>query len=237
MADRYLRALLSRPPGPRPRSGYSFWQRYWASLTGMTLPRRSMQEASAPLQAETRHAREHKVISTPSSTVKPVFRRSSSVSWRIAFVTGAVGAGIAVVVGGVTALNTSGGGGNAAPGITASYSASAITSEPATSPLPASSAPATGLPVATGIVQAPLQDYVEIHAKPSLSSSVVGETFDGDFVQIYCQARGDVVTNPLTGQTSRLWVRINVGYVPDNVGYISESFVLIEENLTRIGPC
>ena len=41
LANRYLRALLSRPSGPRPRAGYSFWQRYWVSLTGAALTRQS----------------------------------------------------------------------------------------------------------------------------------------------------------------------------------------------------
>jgi hypothetical protein len=40
MANRYMRALFSSPTGPRPRDGYSFWQRYWDSLTGAAQPRK-----------------------------------------------------------------------------------------------------------------------------------------------------------------------------------------------------
>jgi hypothetical protein len=47
LANRYLGALLSRPPGPRSRAGYSFWQRYWASLTGTALTPRPVQAAAA----------------------------------------------------------------------------------------------------------------------------------------------------------------------------------------------
>ena len=47
LANRYLSALLSCPPGPRARAGYSFWQRYWASLTGTVLRPRLVQTAAA----------------------------------------------------------------------------------------------------------------------------------------------------------------------------------------------
>lgn len=37
LKDRYLDAVVPRDPGPRPRAGYSLWQRYWAALTGTRL--------------------------------------------------------------------------------------------------------------------------------------------------------------------------------------------------------
>jgi hypothetical protein len=58
LANRYLRALLSCPPDPRPRAGYSFWQRYWASLTGTPLTRHPVQLASVQPQVRPGHAQE-----------------------------------------------------------------------------------------------------------------------------------------------------------------------------------
>lgn len=41
LKDRYLNTVLPLNRGPRPRAGYSLWQRYWASLTGVPLAPRS----------------------------------------------------------------------------------------------------------------------------------------------------------------------------------------------------
>lgn len=60
LTNRYLHALLSRPQGPRPRTGYSLLQRYWASLTDMALTPRPEQPASAWLQVRTSQARQHR---------------------------------------------------------------------------------------------------------------------------------------------------------------------------------
>lgn len=58
-ANRYLSALLSRPPGPRPRDGYSFWQRYWAALTGAALTPRHPVAARARRRLRPGLARPH----------------------------------------------------------------------------------------------------------------------------------------------------------------------------------
>lgn len=75
LANRYLSALLSRPLGPRPRAGYSFWQRYWASLTGgIPSQRRHAPDRQASARAVTaaarpRRSRERKVIPAFSSVL------------------------------------------------------------------------------------------------------------------------------------------------------------------------
>lgn len=81
LTNRYLDALLSRPGGPRPRAGYSFWQRYWASLTGATLSTRPVQAASARLQVSSSRAQEHRAFLPQFSAPVPAAPRIHSHPW------------------------------------------------------------------------------------------------------------------------------------------------------------
>jgi hypothetical protein len=82
-----------------------------------------------------------------------------------------------------------------------------------------SSAPSptdTSIEIAIGIVMAP-QGFsaLDVFEQPSLSSPVVAEIAGGADIDILCTVEGDVVTNPVNGQSSSLWDSTSEGYVPD----------------------
>jgi hypothetical protein len=74
----------------------------------------------------------------------------------------------------------------------------------------------TGSPsfAATVLVPAGLEMYV--HSSPALDAQVVASVPSGDTVHILCTVQGERVDRP-DGPSSRLWDRIEEGYVPDVV--------------------
>jgi hypothetical protein len=225
LANRYLGALLSRPPGPRPRDGYSFWQRYWASLTGAPLTRRQAQAASARLQVSPAEARKRREIFSRSSASISVARLSLSNRWR-ALLAATAATAAAAATGLAVGLSGPGTAAPAArPSLTAGPPNTAGASSPGVLPVDASAVP--------GIIRLPPgaePSYLDVHAAPSSRSPVVMKVGNGESVDVDCVARGDVVTNPATGQSSRSWDYIGDGYIPG-------IFVNTQASDTTIGSC
>ncbi len=239
LANRYLHALLSQSRGPRPRAGYSFWQRYWASLTGIALTPRPAQ-ADSPLLHSSPHAgQELEAVLSRFPDPVPVRQRRRSNRrnwWGVAIATVAVVAG---ATGGGLAITTVGSGPILQPGVAVSaagrtstavgISPSATLTQPGVS---LSLTPPPGPPIeGVGTVQLP-QGYVSIyvHKQPFLRSSVVARVPDGTPVGILCVAQGQVVTNPDTGQSSSLWDNTTDGYIP-------ALFVNTRTSSSTIGYC
>ncbi len=223
LANRYLGALLSRPQGPRPRDGYSFWQRYWASLTGAPLTRRQAQAASARLQVSPAEARKRREISSRSSASISVAWLSLSNWWRALLATAAAAAAATGLAVGLFGPGTAAP--SARPSLSAGPPSTVSASSPGVLPVDASAVP--------GIIRLPpgaAPSYLDVHATPSSRSSVVTKVRNGESVYIDCVARGDVVTNPATGQSSRSWDHIGDGYIPG-------IFVNKQASDTTIGSC
>ena len=246
LANRYLRALLSRPQGPRPRAGYSFWQRYWASLTGKALPPRPAQPAPTRPQVSPTPARERRTIFSRFSASIPAVQGSWSNRWKVLVATATAAAAAAAAATGLAVGVFSSGGTLPVAGAPAPISSAAspspgspVTLEPS---LPASS-PALGsgaIPTSgvAGVIQLPpAYSTAYIHAEPSLSSPVLTSVTDFMPIGIFCTVRGDVVKDPVTGQSSRLWDYIGSDLIPDIVGYIPDIFVYTKASRTTIGSC
>ena len=193
LANRYRRSLLSGPPGPRPRAGYSFWQRYWASLTGMTP---NLHRAQAV----------------------PARRRSrSSLLGVFLYMTTAVSVSIVTFMAGVAVNQII----NMTPLIGSGVSIGA----------------ASG-PEAEGTISLPRESGSLINglAHPSLKSSTVMTVNNGAIVMILCAAKGELVANPNTGQSSRWWYFV---YGIDSIrpGFIPSVFFVKVKDLLAVGNC
>jgi hypothetical protein len=104
LANRYLHALLSRPQGARPRAGYSFRQRYWASLTGMALtPARTPTSAQVPdaviSQERQPLAKRESAVARLVPVVRTALRRATPTLRIIAAFSLAIGLVVALVAG------------------------------------------------------------------------------------------------------------------------------------------
>ena len=194
LANRYLRALLSHPLGPRPRAGCSFWQRYWTSLTGMAF--------SPRMQADVARASESRTVHHRFATPIPAALRGRSNRW--------MAAGLAMAAVAVMATILSVG---VFDGKTSPSNSSAARSASISSPIN------LGIngpnPPFMGTIHLPRgHSMIDIHKQPYLSSHTVMQARGGTTIDIFCTAQGDVVKNSDTGHSSRLWDYMNNGYVP-----------------------
>jgi hypothetical protein len=208
LTKRYLHALFSRPQGPRPRTGYSLGQRYWASLTGVGLTPRPEQPASARLQVRRSQARQHRVIFSGSSAPGPAAQTGRPNRLMMTGFTTATAVlaaiGIAVGVFGATLAHHA-----ASPpaGTVVTGAAPGASPDPAPDPDPG--------PPTSGFIELPLgYSAVYVLARPSLNSPVVREVTNDTAIEIFCTALGSLVTNSVTGAISDLWDYISDGYIP-----------------------
>ena len=97
LATWYARALLSPRRGPRPRTGYSFWQRYWVALTGSYLADPSRSPSSTQPRAVPKQA-DKTIPSRHSNSIGSQAADRIRSMWKLAaMVLGAIAAGVVTV--------------------------------------------------------------------------------------------------------------------------------------------